>query len=88
MAKLNLTQPVDKYDLGIVHACMGEIETACVFFEKSIEAHEPPMLFFQIHCPRLADSLQKRPTLRPTSSKKHETKRAGFVTHYSSFSHS
>lgn len=47
MAALNRTQPVDKYDLGIVHACMGEMDTACVYFEKAIEDHEPPMLFFK-----------------------------------------
>jgi adenylate cyclase len=47
MAVLNRTQPVDNYDLGIVHACMGDIDTACLYFEKAIEAHEPPMLFFK-----------------------------------------
>jgi serine/threonine-protein kinase len=47
IAVLNRTQPVDNYDLGIVHACMGEMDTACLYFEKAIEAHEPPMLFFK-----------------------------------------
>ena len=47
MRELNKTQPVYHYDWGIVHACLGEKDTACYFFEKSIENHEPPMLFFK-----------------------------------------
>ena len=47
MTVLSETQPIDKYDLGIVHACMGDIDTACLYFENAIEAHEPPMLFFK-----------------------------------------
>lgn len=47
IAVLSRTQPVDNYDFGIVHACLGEIDMACFFFEKAIEAHEPPMLFFK-----------------------------------------
>jgi serine/threonine-protein kinase len=47
MAAVNRTQPVDNYDLGIVYACIDDIDTACIYFEKAIEAHEPPMLFFK-----------------------------------------
>lgn len=47
MNTLSRTQPVNNYDIGIVYACMGDIDTACAFFEKAIKVHEPPMLFFK-----------------------------------------
>ncbi len=47
MQILRQTQPVANYDMGIVHACLGDMDTAYDFFIKSIEDHEPPMLFFK-----------------------------------------
>jgi serine/threonine-protein kinase len=47
MKFLSHTQPVAHYDMGIVYACMGDVDTAYPFFEKSIIKHEPPMLFFK-----------------------------------------
>ena len=47
MKLLSHTQPVAHYDMGIVYACMGDIDTAFTFFETSIIKHEPPMLFFK-----------------------------------------
>ena len=47
MKSLSHTQPISHYDMGIVYACMGDIDTAFTFFEKSIIKHEPPMLFFK-----------------------------------------
>jgi adenylate cyclase len=47
MRFLSHTQPVAHYDMGIVYACMGDVDTAYTFFEKSIIKHEPPMLFFK-----------------------------------------
>ncbi|MCP9770229.1 helix-turn-helix domain-containing protein [Lacihabitans sp. LS3-19] len=47
MKDLDKTQPVSNYDLGIVYGVLGDIETACLFFEKAIKNHEPSMLFFK-----------------------------------------
>lgn len=47
MKQLSQTQPVAQYDMAIVYACMGDIDTAFTFFENSIIKHEPPMLFFK-----------------------------------------
>ena len=47
MQILRQTQPVANYDMGIVHACLGDMDTAYDFFIKSVEDHEPPMLFFK-----------------------------------------
>ena len=41
------TQPVYAYDFGVVYACLGDIDNACEYFEKAINKHEPPMLFFK-----------------------------------------
>ncbi|AXE18444.1 AraC family transcriptional regulator [Runella rosea] len=46
MEVLHQTQPVANYDMGIVHACLGDKDTAYDFFEKAIALREPPMLFF------------------------------------------
>ncbi len=47
MLALDQTHPVAHYDLGIVHACLGELDIACGYLETAIEQHEPPMLFFR-----------------------------------------
>lgn len=47
MCALDKTHPVANYDLGIVHACLGELDRAFGYFETAIERHEPPMLFFR-----------------------------------------
>lgn len=47
MVTLNQTQAVARYDMGIVHACLGDIETAYGYFQTAIDQHEPPMLFFK-----------------------------------------
>lgn len=47
MEALRQTQPVANYDMGIVYACLGDIDTAYGFFVKAIESREPPMLFFR-----------------------------------------
>ena len=44
---LNQTQVVAKYDMGIVHACLGDVDIAIDYFQDAVEAHEPPMLFFE-----------------------------------------
>ncbi|GAB2558320.1 helix-turn-helix domain-containing protein [Spirosoma areae] len=46
LVALNKTQVVDNYDMGIVHACLGEVDTAYGYFQTAIDQHEPPMLFF------------------------------------------
>jgi serine/threonine-protein kinase len=47
MVSLSKTQVVSSYDMGIVYACAGNLDTACEYFQKAIDAHEPPMLFFE-----------------------------------------
>jgi adenylate cyclase len=47
MLALHQTHPVANYDLGIVHACLGELDMACGYFTIAVENHEPPMLFFK-----------------------------------------
>jgi adenylate cyclase len=47
MTSLGKTQVVAHYDMGIVHASIGEKDTALEYFQKAIEQHEPPMLFFK-----------------------------------------
>jgi adenylate cyclase len=47
MENLSTNSPVSNYDIGIVYACLGEIETSCKYFEIAIENHEPSMLFFK-----------------------------------------
>ncbi len=47
MEALDKSQPIARYDLGIVHGCLGELDTACQYFDAAIERHEPPMLFFK-----------------------------------------
>lgn len=47
MHALSRTQVVSNYDLGIVHACIGEADVAVEHFRQAIERHEPPMLFFK-----------------------------------------
>jgi adenylate cyclase len=47
MVSLSKTQVVTNYDMGIVHAALGDVETALPYFQAAITAHEPPMLFFK-----------------------------------------
>lgn len=47
MKSLSKTQVVANYDMGIVHACLGDAETALGHFQTAIDQHEPPMLFFK-----------------------------------------
>jgi serine/threonine-protein kinase len=47
MEDINKVQPVSNYDFGIVYASLGESQQAFKYFEKAIEKHEPPMLFFK-----------------------------------------
>ncbi|MCE7064550.1 AraC family transcriptional regulator [Dyadobacter sp. CY326] len=47
MNALNKTQVVANYDMGIVYACVGEVDKALDYFQKAIDQHEPPMLFFK-----------------------------------------
>ena len=47
MKSLNKTQVVANYDMGIVYACLGDIDTAYGYFQSAIDHHEPPMLFFK-----------------------------------------
>ncbi len=47
MEKIEKKQPIAHYDRGIVYACIGDFETANSYFEKAIQHHEPPMLFFK-----------------------------------------
>ena len=47
MGKIEKKQPIAHYDRGIVYACIGDFETANSYFEKAIQHHEPPMLFFK-----------------------------------------
>lgn len=46
MMALNQTQGVANYDMGIVYACLGDMDTACAYFQTAIDQHEPSMLFF------------------------------------------
>ncbi|QRR00268.1 tetratricopeptide repeat protein [Dyadobacter sandarakinus] len=47
MASLSKSQVVSNYDFGIVHACIGESDTAVAYFQAAVDKHEPPMLFFR-----------------------------------------
>ncbi|MCE6992667.1 AraC family transcriptional regulator [Dyadobacter sp. CY323] len=47
MVSLSKTQVVANYDMGIVHASVGEADTALGYFKTAIDLHEPPMLFFK-----------------------------------------
>ncbi|MBU1820892.1 MAG: hypothetical protein KKG00_05175, partial [Bacteroidetes bacterium] len=47
MKAINQQNPVANYDMGIVHACMGDLHTACTYFDIAMEMHEAPMLFFK-----------------------------------------
>ncbi|WAC12638.1 helix-turn-helix domain-containing protein [Dyadobacter pollutisoli] len=47
MTLLTKTQVVAHYDMGIVHACLGDTDTALGYFQAAIDEHEPPMLFFK-----------------------------------------
>ena len=47
MQALPQTKPVSNYDIGIVHALIGETDQAFLYFEQSVENHEPSMLFFK-----------------------------------------
>lgn len=47
MEALDQSRPVANYDLGIVHGCLGDLDTACDYFDAAIKRHEPPMLFFR-----------------------------------------
>ena len=47
MEVLSQTQAVARYDLGIVHACLGDTDTAFAYFQAAIDQHEPSMLFFR-----------------------------------------
>ena len=47
MVSLGKTQVVSNYDLGIVHACVGDVDLALPLFAAAIDQHEPPMLFFK-----------------------------------------
>lgn len=46
METLSQTQAIARYDTGIVHACLGDLDTACTCFQIAIDQHEPSMLFF------------------------------------------
>ncbi|MCF0069387.1 AraC family transcriptional regulator [Dyadobacter sp. CY261] len=47
MNTLHKTQVVSNYDMGVVHASIGEADVAVEYFQKAIDRHEPPMLFFK-----------------------------------------
>lgn len=47
MTKLSQTQVVSNYDMGIVHASVGDADIAVDYFRKAFNRHEPPMLFFK-----------------------------------------
>ena len=47
MKAINQQNPVANYDMGIVPACMGDLDTACTYFDIAMEMHEAPMLFFK-----------------------------------------
>jgi len=47
MVTLSKTQVVANYDMGIVHACVGDVDIAFDYFQAAIDQHEPPMLFFK-----------------------------------------
>ncbi|TDE18288.1 AraC family transcriptional regulator [Dyadobacter psychrotolerans] len=47
MVSLSKTQVVSNYDMGIVHASIGDADTAVGYFQSAIDQHEPPMLFFK-----------------------------------------
>ncbi len=62
MTALSKTQVVSNYDMGIVHATLGDADIAVEYFQNAVSQHEPPMLFFkyivrdwlsgQLHDPR------------------------------------
>jgi adenylate cyclase len=47
MNTLSQSQVVANYDMGIVHASVGDKDIAASYFKKAIDQHEPPMLFFK-----------------------------------------
>ena len=47
METFSHTQAVARYDTGIVYACLGDLDTACTYFQTAIDRHEPSMLFFR-----------------------------------------
>ncbi|KAA0993844.1 AraC family transcriptional regulator [Dyadobacter aurulentus] len=47
MNALSKTQVVSNYDMGIVHATLGDADIAVEYFQNAISQHEPPMLFFK-----------------------------------------
>jgi adenylate cyclase len=47
MNALSKTQVVSNYDMGIVHATLGDTEIAIEYFQNAVSQHEPPMLFFK-----------------------------------------
>ncbi|KQS27024.1 FlgO family outer membrane protein [Dyadobacter sp. Leaf189] len=47
MNALSKTQVVSNYDMGIVHATLGDADIAVEYFQTAISQHEPPMLFFK-----------------------------------------
>ncbi|SKB69054.1 tetratricopeptide repeat protein [Dyadobacter psychrophilus] len=47
MISLSKNQVVANYDMGIVHASIGEVNEALGYFQAAIDQHEPPMLFFK-----------------------------------------
>ena len=47
MTSLSKTQVVANYDMGIVYATIGDVDTALDYFQTAIDQHEPPMLFFK-----------------------------------------
>ena len=47
MISLSKNQVVANYDMGIVHACLGNVDEALGYLQAAIDQHEPPMLFFK-----------------------------------------
>ena len=47
MNSLSKNQVVANYDMGIVHAAVGDVDEALGYFQAAIDQHEPPMLFFK-----------------------------------------
>lgn len=47
MTSLSKTQVVANYDMGIVHACVGDVDKAMEYFQTAIDQHESSMLFFK-----------------------------------------
>lgn len=47
MNALSQSQVVSNYDMGVVHASVGDKDIAASYFQKAVEQHEPPMLFFK-----------------------------------------